>query len=109
MGNRITQAILGLLVLLVCTPQVRGQESLQLDDHRRWLSASKITEPAAESGSVDSLAEWWGRHKRALQYLSACALASASISYAFIVGIGNPVGGALLGLLGAGIMVAICL
>jgi len=59
-------------------------------------------------GVRNSIEEWWGRTKRALHHLTGCTLASAGITYAFIVGVTIP-GAGLLGLAGAGAVVLMCL
>ena len=109
MKNRRHRVFLGVLVLLAVTAPAWGQDLQQRKDHEGEFSLSLHTTENETTTVVDSLADWWASKKLIVQHLSACGLASASPSYALIVGIANPVGGAFIGLMGAGFMVAVCL
>jgi hypothetical protein len=77
-----------------------------LDQRVDSKTGVSMEEPA--DGKRASFRSWWQRNKRALQHLASCTMASAGVSYAAIVGVAVP-GGAVIGLLGAGVVILMCL
>lgn len=105
--NKLTMVGVLLLECLLMVASGAGATTTDLQASRRVAQAASpiaVATPPRE----DSLRDWWKRSKKALHHLSACALASAGLSYALIAGVVLP-GAAAIGLLGAGIMVVMCL
>ena len=96
-----------LLGCLLMTVSGTSATATNLEANQRAPHISSVTADSTPPAQ-DSLGDWWKRSKKALHHLSACALGSAGLSYALIAGVALP-GPGTIGVIGAGIMVLMCL
>ena len=105
--NKLTLVGTLLLGCLLMTTFGARATATNLEANQR---APHISSNIADStpAAPGSLGDWWRRSKKALHHLSACALGSAGLSYALIAGVALP-GPGTIGVIGASIMVLMCL
>jgi hypothetical protein len=99
-----TLCLSGILLLggLLLIPGAYANEVGTLEDYPTEHIGAEMSQPSTETLPAGS--GWWGRAKKALQTLSPCTLGSATLTLAVLGGSVGPIG-----LLGAGVVVLICL